>query len=139
MDLKELVPPVELCQKIPPAFFEDSAFCWHYSEVFGFVCRTYGCEQIQDKQWQIISNHRNKIRIRRSHGEEIYPAPTLQEILSAMPHCTCRHSHLGWTLASVYVNNNMPLFPENPAAAALELWLKLSDTSELSEQSEQSC
>lgn len=84
MELKGLVPPLELCKLIPAGHFEDCAFCWHYTDTVGFICRTSGCEQIQGKQWQIANNHRRKIEIRRKHGEEIYPAPTLQEILQEL-------------------------------------------------------
>lgn len=84
MKLEEIVPPVDLCELIPPGHFEQSAFCWHYTDVVGFICRTSGCEQVQGKQWQIVNNHRRKIEIRRNHGEEIYPAPTLQEILQEL-------------------------------------------------------
>ena len=87
MDIKELVPPLELCKKIPHGIsghFMNCAFCWHYTDVAGFICRTSGCEKVQGKQWQIVPNHRRKIEIRRNHGEEIYPAPTLQEILQEL-------------------------------------------------------
>lgn len=84
MRLEEIVPPVDLCKLIPAGHFEDCAFCWHYTDIVGFICRTSGCEDVQCKQWQIVNNHRRKIEIRRKHGEEIYPAPTLQEILAEM-------------------------------------------------------
>lgn len=87
MNINSLVPPVDLCKKIPDGIhgnFHDCAFCWHYTDTVGFICRTSGCEQVQGKEWQIVPNHRRKIEIRRNHGEEIYPAPTLQEILKEM-------------------------------------------------------
>lgn len=84
MKLEEIVPPVDLCKLIPAGHFEDCAFCWHYIDTVGFICRTTGCEQVQSKEWQITPNHRRKIEIRRKHGEEIYPAPTLQEILQEL-------------------------------------------------------
>lgn len=84
MAINHLVPPLNLCKKIPDGIhgnFHECAFCWHYTDIAGFICRTSGCEQVQGKEWQIVPNHRRKIEIRRKHGEEIYPAPTLQEIL----------------------------------------------------------
>ena len=38
---------------IPADNFLDTAFCWHFTEVSGFVCRTSGCEQVSGKQWML--------------------------------------------------------------------------------------
>ena len=53
MNLEKLVADSELCERIPAGEFLDTAFCWHYTEVAGFVCRTSGCEQFSGKQWQL--------------------------------------------------------------------------------------
>ena len=83
-NLKNLVPPLELCKRIPEGEFEDSALVWVYDDVVGFLCRTSGCEQIHKKEWQLEHNHPRKIAIRRKCGQEIYPAPTLAEILESI-------------------------------------------------------
>ena len=83
-NLKNLVPPLELCKRIPEGEFEDSALVWVYDDVVGFLCRTSGCEQIHKKEWQLEHNHPRKIAIRRKSGHEIYPAPTLAEILESI-------------------------------------------------------
>lgn len=83
-NLKSIVPPLELCKQIPEGEFEDSALVWVYDDVVGFLCRTSGCEQIHKKEWQLVHNHPRKIAIRRKCGKEIYPAPTLEEILEAI-------------------------------------------------------
>lgn len=83
-NLKSIVPPLELCKQIPAGEFEDSALVWVYDDVVGFLCRTSGCEQIHKKEWQLEHNHPRKIAIRRKSGHEIYPAPTLEEILEAI-------------------------------------------------------
>nr|DAM90923.1 MAG TPA: hypothetical protein [Caudoviricetes sp.] len=80
-NLENLVPPLELCKRIPAGEFEDSALVWVYDDVVEFLCRTSGCEQIHKKEWQLDHNHPRKIAIRRKYGQEIYPAPTLEEIL----------------------------------------------------------
>lgn len=128
MKIENLVPPLELCKLIPAGEFQDSAFCWHYTDVVGFVCRTSGCEQISDKQWQIVNNHRRKIEIRRNHGEEIYPAPTLQEIMA----------EIQFAQVSIFANGSFVIHPrfggkrymryrdDNAATAALKLWLKMN-------------
>lgn len=82
--LERIVPPLELCKQIPEGEFEDSALVWVYDDVVGFLCRTSGCEQIHKKEWQLEHNHPRKIAIRRKCGKEIYPAPTLVEILESI-------------------------------------------------------
>ena len=82
--LEKIVASLELCKKIPEGEFEDSALVWVYDDVVGFLCRTSGCEQIHKKEWQLQNNHPRKIAIRRKSGHEIYPAPTLEEILEAI-------------------------------------------------------
>lgn len=83
-NLESIVPPVELCKQIPAGEFEDSALVWVYDDVVEFLCRTSGCEQIHKKEWQLEQNHPRKIAIRRKCGQEIYPAPTLAEILESI-------------------------------------------------------
>ena len=82
--IESIVPPLELCKLIPAGKFEDSALVWVYDDVVGFLCRTSGCEQIHKKEWQLEHNHPRKIAIRRKSGHEIYPAPTLAEILESI-------------------------------------------------------
>lgn len=135
MKLEDLVPPLELCKKIPDGIhgnFHDCAFCWHYTDTVGFICRTSGCEQVQSKQWQIVNNHRRKIEIRRKHGEEIYPAPTLQEVLEEL-HKQQEDVFLKWSetaynewLVNAYTHNkeDYQAHDNNQATAALKVWLK---------------
>ena len=82
--LERIVPPLELCKQIPEGEFEDAALVWVYDDVVGFLCRTSGCEQIHKKEWQLEHNHPRKIATRRKSGHEIYPAPTLAEILESI-------------------------------------------------------
>ena len=82
--LEKIVASLELCKLIPAGEFEDSALVWVYDDVVGFLCRTSGCEQIHKKEWQLEHNHPRKIAIRRKCGQEIYPAPTLEEIITSL-------------------------------------------------------
>lgn len=86
MKIEELVADLELCKQIPEGTFEDSAFCWQLSESVGFLCRESGCEQVRETKWTVAPSHPRKIAIRRKIGEEIYPAPTLEEILKKFPY-----------------------------------------------------
>ena len=83
-NLESIVAPLELCRQIPEGEFEDSALVWVYDDVVGFLCRISGCEQIHKKEWQLEHNHPHKIAIRRKLAKEIYPAPTLEEVLDAI-------------------------------------------------------
>lgn len=78
--LEKIVPLLDLCKLIPAGEFEESALVWHYAEEVGFVCRISGYEQIRKKVWKVVQNYPGKIARFRKYGEEIYPAPTLEEI-----------------------------------------------------------
>lgn len=114
-NLTDLVPPLELCKKIPAGEFEDSAFAWWQITPF--------------EEWQVVV---------RSTLTTI-AAPTLQEILAALPPygkneqilACCvpdwadfdarvfgEHWRVGYT-------GNCSINDKNPATAALKLWLKL--------------
>lgn len=132
MRIEHLVPPVELCRMIPADNFLDTAFCWHFTEVSGFVCRTSGCEQVSGKQWMLERSTSGKIVRYRQRGEQIFPAPTLKEILSAIPigevGIFCCYSGDGdWSIGDcehdLYVKNGYE--GKSPEASALKWWLKL--------------
>lgn len=67
-DLQDLVPPLELCKKIPKPHFWNSALCW----------RTFN--QGRKDEYTIVFPNGTL----DPHDDDI-PAPTLQEIMSAMP------------------------------------------------------
>ena len=114
--LENLVPPLELCKQIPAGEFEDSALVWVYDDVVGFLCRTSGCEQIHKKEWQLEHNHPRKIAIRRKSGHEIYPAPTLEEILESIGEVET------WdTMTMTRITNGK----QNLTTNALKRWLKV--------------
>ena len=117
--LERIVPPLELCKQIPAGEFEDAALVWVYDDVVGFLCRTSGCEQIHKKEWQLEHNHPRKIAIRRKSGHEIYPAPTLEEVLEAI-------GDLGASFCTngIHINNQFYEYPIE-AEEALRLWFKV--------------
>jgi hypothetical protein len=131
MTLEKLVPPLELCEKIPENEFLDAAFCWHYTEVAGFVCRTSGCEQFSGKQWMLERSNSSKITRYRQRGDQIFPAPTLEEIIKNLSEgfnlVDCIKNFRGWEIDCMIGIDNPNAFDEKSGAtAALKLWLELN-------------
>lgn len=120
--LESLVPPVELCKLIPAGEFEDAALAWINTEVVGFVCRTSGCEEVAGKEWQLIRSNASRVIRARKRGEEIYPAPMLEEIMAAMQFCRVYKKTANFYVA-VKEQERVPSL--SGATAALKLWLKL--------------
>lgn len=125
--LESLVPPVELCKLIPAGEFEDSAHAWVLSNVVGFVCRTSGCEQVSGQQWQLIRSNASRIIRARKRGEQIYPAPTLEEIMAELPATTVcgKEHHSDWYVSHWRIGCVEDTERKGAATAALKLWLKL--------------
>ena len=116
MKLEDLVPPLELCKKIPAGEFAESVLVYH-----------------SENGW--ILNRANDL-----FGDEpIVPAPTLAEILAAMADAPMRFRTVTCDadgLKDFCVWANIPrrgrpgedLTEEkdaNPATAALKLWLEV--------------
>ena len=128
--LESLVPPLELCKLIPAGEFEDAALVWVYDDVVGFLCRTSGCEQFRKKVWQLQKNHPRKIAAHRKCGQEIYPAPTLEETITSL-------LTYGWlvkidcriqldTLIEFYSEKQSKTeFGNTASETALRLWFKV--------------
>lgn len=118
-ELKNLVPPLELCKLIPQGEFEDSSAIWVFfpksDEKFHLYLR-------EDYDWSKTEN---------------YPAPTLQEILeNSTTLCVTPeifHAHKNyWTAQGENLNDEGMYqfyhgYSHNPATAALRLWLKLKE------------
>lgn len=125
-DLTDLVPPLGLCKKIPPGEFKDSALVrrvpnssFPLEDEFFEIHERDKCESwMKDKQ---------------------IPAPTLQEILAALPPYAKNEQILACCVpdwadfdARVFGENwrvgytgDCSINDKNPATAALKLWLKL--------------
>ena len=116
MKFRDLVPPLELCKKIPAGEFKDSAFNWFSNNYFG--------------GWNV---ERRQMTYFFTDNGELYPAPTLQEILEEL-HKLQEDVFLKWSetaynewLVDAYTHNvnNHQAHDKNPATAALKVWLEL--------------
>lgn len=120
--LESLVPPLDLCKKIPAGEFEDAAVAWIHADVVGFIRRTSGCEQVAGKEWQMIRSNASRVIRARKRGEEIYPAPMLEEIMEKFQFCRVYKKTANFYVA-VKEQERVPSL--SGATAALKLWLKL--------------
>jgi len=119
--LEDLVPPLELCRKIPFLLFEDSVFLrilWRKSRREEVRLRA---EVENDPEFAELEDNEEII---------IYPAPTLAEIIEALHRAefataifSCGDS---WMVKAIKHNINEFKWDEKPAAAALKLWLELN-------------
>jgi hypothetical protein len=135
-ELKDLVPPIDICKLIPAGEFADSVFIWGYS------CDKRNTEPFIDERDCVEYCRKNIV-----NAPPAYPAPTTDEILSE---CKNIHRVLNPTLwwqgtwkADCAINKSDKLIDEcledadfndlaivevqgdKPATAALKLWLKL--------------
>lgn len=113
MKLEELVPPLELCKLIPEGEFADSAFYWFADlmQINETPPHEYKCT-VQEADYKGYN----------WGGFRCCPAPTLQEIMAAMPYCRVYKKTTGFYVA-VKEQERKPSF--SGATAALKLWLKL--------------
>ena len=109
--LETLVPPPELCRRIPVGKFADSALVW-----------TQGVDGM-------FIDFRNA---RPEDEEGNLPAPTLEEILEELRRAefttalfTCGDT---WMLKTLKHNKTVFERDDNPAVAALRLWLEAERT-----------
>lgn len=110
MNLEKLVPPLELCQKIPAGEFEDSAFI--------FVKFKYTEENAPR-----ILPRKHEITKLFADDFEIYPAPTLEEVMAAIPYCRVYKKTTGMFVA---VHEKTRVNHIDAATATLKLWLKVN-------------
>lgn len=127
--LENLVPPLELCQQMPEGSFDDSALVWQASTT------------AIELEWIVVP---------RGQSEPIMwrlPAPTLAEILEALPTCIpgAKKHHFYLRLFDLRLNKagmgvgyahsasrgfvlakEMYKCDANPATAALRLWLDIN-------------
>ena len=128
MNLENLVPPVELCKKIPAGEFADSALSWldisKELAMFGIADENTFCVRERD------------ILEKFAYSHERCPAPTLAEIIVEIDNLggwcpTAYRLQNCWTVD--YQEDNEDGMNDvveqrdldNPATAALKLWLKL--------------
>lgn len=68
-NLESIVPPVDMCKRIPAGEFEDSALVWKKSEKY------FQATEIIDYEYKVVA---------RDESKGGFPAPTLEEVLDAI-------------------------------------------------------
>ena len=116
-ELKDLVPPLEDCQRIPQGAFPDSVLVWAYTG--------NGYEVTSREVWSIVESIFTGIS-----------APTLEEIMAALLAMDdlCKYPELNhdcdtdWTVR-VFVPGAMihERDEKSSATAALRLWMRLQE------------
>ena len=114
MKLEQLVPPLELCKQIPEGKFADSALVY-------------------------ATGGDNGVTFRGDIAEILgcCPAPTLEEIMAALNDCGnvfLRKDDDGWMIMRKLPGDDegygyevtTERAPDNPATAALKLWLEVN-------------
>lgn len=127
MTLEDLVPPLELCKKIPEGMFKNTVLVWWGACVYPRIKPGGGMHM--DEIW---------------HKRDAVPAPTLQEILAALPPYGKNEKILACCVPD-WADFDARVFGEHwrvgytgdcsindttPATAALKLWLKLKGVAE---------
>lgn len=109
MKLEDLVPPLELCKQLKQGEFEDSAMVW--------------VQNTQDGN-AVFIDFRSVVECCGVHVDILAPAPTLAEIMAAMPD---KHFYIfsaspgRWVVVCGGGDSDVD---ENPATAALRLYLE---------------
>ena len=103
-NLEDLVPPLDLCRKIPFPKFEDSVF-------------------VRDRKNGWILERTNMDCDLEEEGHYV-PAPTVQEILAKIPDVTVNYDGRGrWAVQAILPGRAYGDCNANPAAIALKVWL----------------
>lgn len=92
MNIEKIVPPLELCKKIPAGEFEDSAFVWLEVEI----------PQENKKEWRVVNATKT---ILACHNPK-HPAPTLQEIMEEIAGIDKVYSVCSFTGETMCTNPN---------------------------------
>lgn len=146
MTFEDLVPPLELCKLIPAGEFEDSVFIWDKTDTVGFWDgqdkdgnHIGGFGKIPAMKWRVRQNFSDRCRKRMKESVtvlNVYPAPTLQEILEEL-HKQQEDVFLKWSehaynewLVNAYTNNeakfeDYQVHDINLPTAALKVWLEM--------------
>lgn len=134
MEIKELVPPLELCKLIPAGEFEDTALIWDKNDTVGFWDgqdkdgnHIGGFGKIPAMNWRVRQNFSERCRKRMKESGtvlNVYPAPTLQEILEQIPADKAEIVRIGsfkWNVDCGIVWQSGDCLIDT----ALKVWLKL--------------
>lgn len=135
-ELKNIVPPLELCKQIPAGEFEDSVLVWERYERF-----FRGIDIIGQSDRVKFRNDDQNNTVSRCSSTQYYPAPTLAEILAKLPFtdgnnltpicCGRWVDDLSiWVVGYRNIDELRKTDKNNPAAAALRLWLAMREEEE---------
>lgn len=115
--LEEIVPPLELCRKIPAGEFKDSVLVWR--KRIGNISRD---DRVKVREPEDISYKNEFAEV------NYFPAPTLAEIMAELPEGTLVMMDAPgvWTAIAESGTTNVKIEKDStPATAALRLWLKI--------------
>ena len=118
-NLESIVPPLELCKQIPEGEFEDSALVWEKSEKY------FQATEIIDYEYKVVA---------RDESKGGFPAPTLEEIITKLPH---KYKDGRFSVGDNYIEydtydgflvdgTDFCSEPEGFAAAAIRLWFMVN-------------
>lgn len=110
MELKDLVPPFELCKLIPEGEFQESALYWG-TQFNGTIADVFPRECGFCDKFHIVTDC------------IVYPAPTLQEILKELDEFEVWGDNI--SNEHTVISEFLQYEDENTATAALKVWLKL--------------
>ena len=136
-ELQNLVPPLEICKRIPQGSFTDSFFCWVDYSKAGWVRSWRNITVSYDEPFIITPRFSAESLI--FHRAEcpqdkipavIYPAPTLQEIMDDLAEygepVTVTQWKTGQIAVSCQINDDVfEEVSQDGASAALKLWLEI--------------
>lgn len=146
-ELKDIVPPLELCKRIPAGEFEDSVLVWVFDHQ---KARKYFPETQEDNRFFYVENREFVEDTIMSFAKcgvgnwinrpPMISAPTLAEILAKLPFtdgsnrtpicCGRWVDDLSiWVVGYRNIDELRKTDKNNPAAAALRLWLKVKGSS----------
>jgi hypothetical protein len=108
-NLTDLVPPLELCKKIPAGEFADSALGYHRY-----------CIKDGKEYYEVVQRGNT-----HSLTDVQYPAPTLKEIMAKLPACQCYRLGELWTIALANDSIKSGIRSGKPETAALRQYLEL--------------
>lgn len=113
-ELKDIVPPIGLCELIPVGEFEESALVWKRREIF------FRGIDIRDRNDSVtFRGDEQKDTVSEDDSIRYYPAPTLEEVLDVLVDFGASFCCNGMA-----VGNELHKYPIC-AKEALLLWLKV--------------
>lgn len=144
--LESIVPPLELCKQIPTGAFADSALVWTkpwtYLNTVGMQPEIAPRPELYLRRNAMLFD---EFTVKYAHDEaphiipvgELYPAPTLQEILEALGNhgsVFTRRDDEGWMVMLEIAGDDEGYGYDakierdltNPTTAALRLWLEVT-------------